>query len=294
MINLSFQKHLKTTDGSFELSIDLDIPKGTFVTLYGHSGAGKTSFLRILAGLLVPDKGSILVNEIPWYHSEKKINLSPQKRNIGYVFQDYALFPNMTVKENLKFAQRKGQTKDLIPELMEVMELSKLENRTPDTLSGGQKQRAALARALVQQPDILLLDEPLAALDAQISTKLQDYILKAHKDYGLTTILVSHDLGEIIKLTDTVIVMDQGRITKAGVPQDIFMNRQLSGKFQFTGTILSIKKQDVIYVVTVLIYNTIIKVVADASEIQDLRNGDSVVVASKAFNPVIYKVTDGS
>ncbi len=293
MINLSFQKHLKTTDGSFELSIDLDIPKGTFVTLYGPSGAGKTSFLRILAGLLVPDKGSILVNDITWYHSERKINLSPQKRNIGYVFQDYALFPNMTVKENLKFAQRKGQTKDLIPELMEVMELSTLVNRTPDTLSGGQKQRAALARALVQQPDILLLDEPLAALDAQISTKLQDYILQAHNNYGLTTILVSHDLGEIMKLTDTVVVMEQGKITKVGVPQEIFMNKKLSGKFQFTGTVLSIEKQDVIYVVTVLIYNTIIKVVADASEIKDLRNGDSVVVASKAFNPVIYKVSEG-
>ncbi|WP_297761393.1 ATP-binding cassette domain-containing protein [uncultured Muriicola sp.] len=294
MINLSFQKHLKTTDGSFELSIDLDIPKGTFVTLYGPSGAGKTSFLRMLAGLLVPDKGSILVNDIPWYHTERKINISPQKRNIGYVFQDYALFPNMTVKENLKFAQRKGQTKDLIPELMEVMELSTLENRTPDTLSGGQKQRAALARALVQQPDILLLDEPLAALDAQISTKLQDYILQAHNNYGLTTILVSHDLGEIMKLTDTVVVMEQGRITKIGMPQEIFMNKKLSGKFQFTGTVLSIEQQDVIYIVTVLIYTTIIKVVADASEIKDLHNGDSVVVASKAFNPVIYKVSEGA
>ncbi|NNJ90011.1 MAG: ABC transporter ATP-binding protein [Eudoraea sp.] len=294
MIKLSYQKQLKTTDGFFELSIDLDIPKGAFICLYGPSGAGKTSFLRILAGLLAPDKGSILVNDIPWYHSDKKIGLSPQKRNIGYVFQDYALFPNMTVQENLKFAQRKGQTKDLIPELMEVMELSQLANRTPDTLSGGQKQRAALARALVQQPDILLLDEPLAALDAQISTKLQDYILNAHRDYSLTTILVSHDLGEIMKLTDTVVVMEQGRITKSGRPQEIFMNRQLSGKFQFTGTILSIEKQDVIYVVTVLIYNTIIKVVADATEIQELRNGDSVVVASKAFNPVIYKIPERS
>lgn len=294
MIDLSFQKQLKTTEGSFELNIDLKIPKGAFVTLYGPSGAGKTSFLRILAGLLVPNKGSILVNDIPWYDSERKINLSPQKRNIGYVFQDYALFPNMTVKENLKFAQRKDRTKDLIPELMKVMELTQLENRTPDTLSGGQKQRAALARALVQQPDILLLDEPLAALDTQMSTKLQDYILKAHKDYGLTTILVSHDLGEIIKLSDTVVVLEHGKITKTGMPQDIFMNREISGKFQFTGTVLSIEKQDVIYVVTVLIYNTIIKVVADASEIKDLNNGDSVVVASKAFNPVIYKISEGS
>ena len=108
MINLSFQKQLKATAGTFELNIDLVIPKGAFITLYGPSGAGKTSFLRILAGLVMPDKGSIIVEDIPWYHSEKKISLSPQKRNIGYVFQDYALFPNMTVKENLKFAQRKG------------------------------------------------------------------------------------------------------------------------------------------------------------------------------------------
>ena len=290
MINLSFQKQLKATEGTFELNIDLVIPKGAFITLYGPSGAGKTSFLRILAGLLMPDKGSIIVEDIPWYHSEKKISLSPQKRNIGYVFQDYALFPNMTVKENLKFAQRKGQQRDLIPELLEVMELTELENRTPDTLSGGQKQRVALARALVQEPDLLLLDEPLAALDSQMSNKLQDHILKAHKTYGLTTILVSHDLGEIVKLTDTVVVMENGRISKMGTPQEIFMNRQISGKFQFTGTVLSVVKQDVIYVVTVLIYNSIIKVVADASEIADLRNGDTVVVASKAFNPVIYKI----
>lgn len=290
MINLSFQKQLKATEGTFELKIDLVIPKGAFITLYGPSGAGKTSFLRILAGLVMPDNGSIIVEDIPWYHSEKKISLSPQKRNIGYVFQDYALFPNMTVKENLKFAQRKGQKRDLIPELLEVMELSELENRTPDTLSGGQKQRVALGRALVQEPDLLLLDEPLAALDSQMSNKLQDHILKAHKTYGLTTILVSHDLGEIVKLTDTVVVMENGRISKMGTPQEIFMNRQISGKFQFTGTVLSVVKQDVIYVVTVLIYNTIIKVVADASEIADLRNGDTVVVASKAFNPVIYKI----
>ncbi|MGB5376998.1 ATP-binding cassette domain-containing protein, partial [Muriicola sp.] len=275
MINLSFQKQLKATEGTFELNIDLVIPKGTFITLYGPSGAGKTSFLRILAGLLMPDKGCIIVEDIPWYHSEKKISLSAQKRNIGYVFQDYALFPNMTVKENLKFAQRKGQQRDLIPELLEVMELTELENRTPDTLSGGQKQRVALARALVQEPDLLLLDEPLAALDSQMSNKLQDHILKAHKTYGLTTILVSHDLGEIVKLTDTVVVMENGRISKMGTSQEIFMNRQISGKFQFTGTVLSVVKQDVIYVVTVLIYNSIIKVVADASEIADLRNGDT-------------------
>ena len=174
------------------------------------------------------------------------------------------------------------------------MELSELENRTPDTLSGGQKQRVALARALVQEPDLLLLDEPLAALDSQMSNKLQDHMLKAHKNYGLTTILVSHDLGEIVKLTDRVVVMENGRISKMGTPQEIFMNRQISGKFQFTGTVLSVEKQDVIYVVTVLIYNSIIKVVADASEIADLRNGDTVVVASKAFNPVIYKICAGA
>ena len=290
MIELNFHKKLLAAEGEMLLKIDLNIQKGALITLYGPSGAGKTSCLRILSGLLKPDRGYIKVHDTSWFDSDQKINRSPQERATGMVFQDYALFPNMTIRENLEFALRKGQTKNIIEDLIEVVELGDLQNRNPETLSGGQKQRVAFARALVQKPEILLLDEPLAALDVKIRLKLQSYIYKIHKEFGLTTILISHDIGEIVKLSDQVVVLEHGKIVKKGSPQEIFINKHLSGKFQFTGEVIAIDKEEVVYIVTVLIHNSIIKVVADSSEIKDLNPGDKVVVASKAFNPILYKI----
>ena len=180
MIKIDIHKKLKAYDSEMNLRIKCKIKKGELVTLYGESGAGKTSTLRILAGLLKPDKGEITINEVSWIDTKNKIFLAPQKRNIGYVFQDYALFPNMSVLQNLEFASGKGQNKKVITELIEMMELGDLQNRKPQTLSGGQQQRVALARALVCKPNILLLDEPLAALDYKIRLKLQDYITRIH------------------------------------------------------------------------------------------------------------------
>jgi len=290
MIELKFQKTLQASSGSMDLILDLMIPEGSFTTLYGASGAGKTSTLRMLAGLLNPDKGTITVNGEIWYDTSTKVALSPQKRRIGYVFQDYALFPNMTVRENLEYAKLKNQESHSIESLIEITELGELQHRNPQTLSGGQKQRVALARALVQQPEILLLDEPLAALDNKIRIKLQDYIKQVHREFNLTTLLVSHDIGEIVKLSDNVVVLDEGKVTKQGSPEEIFINKELSGKFKFTGEILKIEKEEVVYIVVVLIHSNIVKVIAQESEVQDMQIGDKVVVASKAFNPIIYKV----
>ncbi|QBA63617.1 sulfate/molybdate ABC transporter ATP-binding protein [Muriicola soli] len=291
MIEARIHKKLIAAGGEFSLSAELNIPKGSLLTIYGPSGSGKTSLLRSLAGLLTPDKGFISYQNNTWFNSEKKINLPPQKRNIGYVFQDYALFPNMTVKENLEFASNKLNRKSTVDELLSAMHLMELENRKPDTLSGGQKQRVALARALAQKPDVLLLDEPLAALDTSMRTGLQAYILKAHKKEGLTTILVSHDVTEIMKLSDITIILQDGQISQIGPPGELFMEKHISGKFQFTGTVLQLIKQDVIYIVNVLIGKNVIKVVAHPAEIDGIQPGDKVVVASKAFNPVIYKIT---
>jgi molybdate transport system ATP-binding protein len=182
------------------LDLDLTIEKGQFVTLFGESGAGKTSTLRMLSGLLKPDSGTITVGNSTWFDSSRGIDLKPQQRKVGYVFQDYALFPNMTVLQNLEYALQKNQDNGKIRELLEFAELDELQHRSPETLSGGQKQRVALARALVQRPEILILDEPLSALDLKMRIKLQEYLLKVHKTYNLTTILVSHDIGEIVKL----------------------------------------------------------------------------------------------
>jgi len=290
MISLDIHKTLHAAKGDMKFQLDIQIQEGHLVTLFGESGAGKTSTLRMIAGLLKPDGGKISVHGDTWFDAEKRTNLKPQQRRIGYVFQDYALFPNMTVRGNLEFGLGKNQERCIIDELIEMVELGDLQHRKPDTLSGGQKQRVALARALVQRPDILLLDEPLSALDMKIRLKLQDYILAVHRKYGLTTILVSHDIAEIHKLSDWVFVLENGRVTKQGSPSQIFIQDNISGKFKFTGEILHIAKEDVVYVVTVLIHNEVVKVIAQESEVNDLRIGDKVIVASKAFNPMIYKV----
>ncbi len=290
MIKARLRKQLWSTEGEMDLNVELSIEKGAFVTLYGPSGAGKTSILRMLAGLLPPDSGKIEVEGQTWFDSGQKTSLAPQKRKLGFLFQDYALFPNMTVRQNLEFALSKGQKSTIIEELLEVMQLTTMADRKPELLSGGQKQRVALARALVPQPGVLLLDEPLSALDGDMRSRLQGFILEAHQRFHLTTILVSHDVGEILKLSDHMLTLFEGKIIKSGKPAEIFSNHEVSGKFQFTGEILDITQQDFIFVISVLIGRNLIKVVADESDTRNLNIGDKVLVASKAFNPIIQKL----
>ncbi|HEX6225075.1 MAG TPA: ATP-binding cassette domain-containing protein [Chryseolinea sp.] len=221
MIGVSLKKKLFSALGEMQLDIDFTVNEGELVTLYGPSGAGKTTVLRTLCGLSIPDEGCILVGDQVWLDSGKKINLKPQQRDIGIVFQDYALFPNLTVRENLKYALKKGQPSTIVNELLELMELTNLSDKKPELLSGGQRQRVALARAIVRRPKILLLDEPMSALDTTLRVKIQDYILRVHQQFQLTTILVSHDIMEVIRLSDRVFLMDHGKIISQGGPGDI-------------------------------------------------------------------------
>jgi len=221
MIELKINKRLHGPEGTMNLQFDAKIKEGEFVTIFGTSGAGKTSVLRMLSGLLSPDSGRIVVGDAVWFDQEQNINLKPQLRNIGFVFQDYSLFPNMTVRGNLDFALQKGQSKTIVDDLLDLIELTQLHDKRPSQLSGGQKQRVALARALVRRPRLLLLDEPLSALDMEMQAKLQDYILKVHREFGLTTLMISHDLIEVIKMSQRVLVMSQGRIAKDGKPADV-------------------------------------------------------------------------
>jgi molybdate transport system ATP-binding protein len=271
------------------LDLELTIQKGHFVTLYGISGAGKTSTLRLLSGLLTPDTGQILVNGISWFDARKKINIPPQERKVGYVFQDYALFPNMTVRQNLAFPLRRGQQESIIRELTDLMELGDLLKRRPDTLSGGQKQRVALARALVQRPEILILDEPLSAIDHNMRVKLQEYLLKVHMAYGLTTILVSHNIAEIVKLSDRVYEIENGQVIREGNTSDFFAPERSNEKFRFPGEVLKIEKGETTYIGSVLIGTSIVKVVSDPNEIDGLYVGDQVFVASRTFDPIIER-----
>ncbi|KFC60592.1 hypothetical protein FEM08_06340 [Flavobacterium gilvum] len=282
---------LQTADGELPLDVSFSIEKGQFLAIYGNSGAGKTTLLRIMAGLTEAEKTNIKVGNETWDNLQNKIHLAIQKRSIGFVFQDFALFPNLTVKENLEFALQKGDDSKIIPELIELMELQSLQNSKPQNLSGGQKQRVALARAIVRKPEILLLDEPLSALDDAMRFKLQDYILKIHQKYELTTLMITHSIPEIFKLSDKVIILDKGKIIKEGTPNAVFSEEKISSKFKLTGEIISITKSDIVYVIQVFSGNNIIKVVATEDEVINFKIGQKVLVASKAFNPIIQVIS---
>lgn len=209
---LNFDLHLRDGRRSFHLEVDLQLHPGELLALTGPSGSGKTTVLRIFAGLENHAKGQLVFQGEVWQDSSKRIFLPPQQRSIGVVFQDYALFPNMNVVQNLRFALPKAADGALIEELLEVMDLQDLRNALPFELSGGQQQRVALARALVRRPKLLLLDEPLSALDTRMREHLQTYILELHQRYALTTLLISHHPEEIQRLADRVLMMEKGKI----------------------------------------------------------------------------------
>jgi molybdate transport system ATP-binding protein len=290
VIRIDIEKMMHTAHGAMKLSVITSVEPGELVAIFGESGAGKTTILRILAGLIAPDKGQIRFGNTVWYDSEKKINLPSQQRNISFMFQDYALFPNMTVEQNLRFAQPVRNESE-VKELLGIFGLSEFGKRKPNGLSGGQKQRVALARALARKPQLLLLDEPLSALDAGMRNILQDEIIQAHQMTGVTTILVSHDLNEVFRMATHVLCLENGTLTRTGKPEEVFSDNSISGKVQITGKIARIDPQDTINIVTVISGNNqIIKVIAFDSDLENLKIGDQVMVFSKAFNPIISKL----
>lgn len=282
MIEISCQKRLSP---HFTLDVDFTIKKGEFVSFYGKSGSGKTTLLRFIAGFLRADKGYIKNDKITY--CDNQIFIQPQKRNIGYLFQDYALFPNMNVMKNLLFA---NNDKDLASKLLNLVELDEYKNASINKLSGGQKQRIALARALMRRPEILLLDEPLSALDNEIRDKLQNYLIKIHADFGITTILVSHDVSEIYKLANFVYELKHGKIINQGTPSKIFLKSSGSQKFNFYARILEIQKRDSIFVVIVDTINQISQIALSPNEAKNLKVGEEVLVSAKAFKISVKRI----
>lgn len=220
MLELNIEKTMLTSEGKANLVINTTVDTNELLCLFGHSGAGKTTILRILAGLLKPDKGRIVMDNCVWFDSDKKINRTPQQRNVGYMFQDYALFPNMTVRRNIEFAQKKCDATE-VDKLLHLFGLEALQAQRPSKLSGGQKQRVALARALAAKPQLLLLDEPLSALDFEMRNALQNEILKAHELLGSITLLVSHDLQELEKLASSVLLLRNGSVLAHDKTNDV-------------------------------------------------------------------------
>jgi len=281
MLKININKLLHGSNGEMDLSVDFQIEEGDFLALAGQSGSGKTTLLRILAGL-EDASGSIVIGDEVWL-DEKRV-LAPQKRKIGFVFQDYALFPNMSVIENLLFVQK---DRALAQHLLHVTELAELKDRLPNTLSGGQKQRVSLCRAMMNRPKLLLMDEPLSALDPAMRTKLQNEILTLHKEFNTTTIMVSHDPSEIYRLANRVVVLNHGQIINDGTPKSVLLKRSGSAKFSFEGELLDIIRVDVIYMAIVAIGQQLVEVVVSDDEVQSLTIGQQVSVSTKAFSPMI-------
>lgn len=281
MLHVDIKKQLHGVIGEMLLDIDLQIQQGEFVALSGKSGSGKTTLLRILAALEAAE-GKITVDRDIWL--DHKHTLPPQKREIGFVFQDYALFENMSVLENLLYVQK---DRELADHLLEVTELTELKKKLPHQLSGGQKQRVALCRSLMNRPKILLLDEPLSALDPAMRTKLQNEILTLHKEFNITTIMVSHDPSEIYRLASRVLVLEHGKIINDGSPKEVLLKTSGSAKFSFDGELLDIIKVDVINIAIVSIGQQLVEVVMSDEEIKDLNIGQVVNLSTKAFTPIL-------
>ncbi|MGB5919011.1 ABC transporter ATP-binding protein [Arcobacter sp.] len=284
MIKIDIFKKLHGSNGQMNLDVNLEIKEGSFIALAGLSGSGKTTLLRILAGL-EEAKGEIKIGENYWQNESSF--LAPQKREIGFVFQDYALFPNMSVIDNLLFVKK---DKELAIKLLKITEMEELKNRLPNTLSGGQKQRVSLCRALMNKPKLLLMDEPLSALDPQMRAKLQQEILTLHKEFNTTTIMVSHDPSEMYRLSNRVIVLNQGLVINDGKAKDILLKTSGSQKFSFEGELLDIVKVDVIQVAIVSIGQQLVEVVISNDEAKNLNIGQKVLVSTKAFAPLIKQI----
>src|SRR5262245_61782078 len=202
-------------------ALSLEVASGELVSLVGGSGCGKTTTLRMIAGFERPDAGEI------WFGDRVVNAVPPRKRGVGIVFQSYALFPTLTVAENIAFGLRvarwpEARIRERVGEMVELTKLTGLERRFANQLSGGQQQRVALARALARRPDVLLLDEPLSALDAKIRLRLRAELRKIQQDLGITAVYVTHDQEEALAIADRIAVMREGRIEQIGSPEDIY------------------------------------------------------------------------
>ncbi|MBI5327677.1 MAG: ABC transporter ATP-binding protein [Deltaproteobacteria bacterium] len=234
-MSLSF--HLKKHFRDFSIDIAFSIEENMAV-VFGPSGAGKSLLLNLISGIIKPDEGFVRIEGREIFNSATGINIPIRERKIGYLFQDYALFPHMTVFENIAYGishEPKNKSKTKVEELLDLMRLGGLEHRFPKELSGGQKQRAALARTLAAEPSILLLDEPFSALDYQVREKLRADLLLIHQKYPITTLFVTHDLEESFVMGENIAIINNGRLEQFGAREDVFYKPKTKNVARFLG-----------------------------------------------------------
>ncbi len=227
MTEITLRGVSKSYDGVQALKpVDMVIPAGKFTTLLGPSGCGKTTLLRLIAGLETPDSGEILVDGEPVFSQSRRVNLPPHKRHFGMVFQEFALWPHMTVYENVAFSLKangqKNNIRERVEHALEQVRLTGMEKRQPHQLSGGQQQRVAFARAIVMQPGLILFDEPLSALDAMLREDMRDELMSLVRELGLTALYVTHDQTEAMSMSDEIMVMQAGHVLQRGTPEQIY------------------------------------------------------------------------
>ena len=230
MLQVTIKKKL----GNFLLDVDFCMDGGVFAIL-GASGCGKSMTLKCIAGIERPDEGRIVLNDRVLFDSKKKINLPPQKRKVGYMFQDYALFPNMNVVQNIQAGMGRKPDQKKVQEYITGFHLTGLEKHMPDQLSGGQKQRVAMARMLAAEPELLLLDEPFAALDSYLKWKMEQQMMDLLKDIQKPALFVSHSRDEIYRFSEELLIMDQGKPVIYGETKKIFAKPVYKEAAKLTG-----------------------------------------------------------
>lgn len=232
---MSLSVEIEKKLGDFRLNVAFEAENGV-LALLGASGCGKSMTLKCIAGIVTPDRGKIVLDGVTLYDSAQKVNLPPQKRRVGYLFQQYALFPNMTVEQNIAVGVRdRKKAKQTAAEMMERMRLSGLEKLKPHQLSGGQQQRTALARILVNEPEVLLLDEPFSALDSHLRLQMESEVREIVREFGKPVVMVSHSQDEVYRLSDRVAVMAAGRVESVGPKKEIFAQPQTCNGAVLTG-----------------------------------------------------------
>src|SRR5215204_3144506 len=222
--------------------VSVSLPTGQLTALLGPSGGGKSTLLRIIAGLDNADSGSVEIEGV------NATSLPPQKRNVGFVFQHYAVFKHMSVAKNVAFGleirkRPKAEVKARVAELLELVHLSQFANRLPSQLSGGQRQRMALARALAVEPTVLLLDEPFGALDAKVRKELRDWLRRLHDEVHVTTVFVTHDQEEALEVADQIVVINEGAIEQVGSPDDLYDRPASEFVMSFLGPVTTLAGQ---------------------------------------------------